>query len=163
MHAYRKHKSVTGHRNRRGYALMLVMVFVVLFTAVLGVAWRRVASALRIEHVCEVRRQCDAGSIQVLAQAMQVLETRLHCDSNGVAWLDVGVSGSPNYQSTYTCRSATTYNVSNNPIVPDYRWYIVTFTPDTNDGWQWSVSVVVAPPTEDFNSSSLPPLPSNPP
>lgn len=76
--------------NRRGYALMLVIVFVVLFTAVLGVAWRRVASALRIEHVCEVRKQCDAGSIQVLAHAMRVLETRMVWDAvNNVANLPV--------------------------------------------------------------------------
>ena len=61
---------------------MLVVVFVVLFTAILGVAWRRVASALRVEHVSEVRKQCDQGSLQVLAEAMKMLETCLRLDTS---------------------------------------------------------------------------------
>jgi hypothetical protein len=144
--------------NRRGYALMLVIVFVVLFTAVLGVAWRRVASALRIEHVSDVRKQCDKGSIQALAQAMRVLETRLHCDNSGVAWLDVSETSTPDYESTYTCK--TSYNVSNDSTAPDYHWFTVAFTRDPSDGTWW-VNVTVAQPNDSL--SGLPTLPSSPP
>ena len=83
MHARREKEAMIRRRsNRRGYALMLVVVFVVLFTAILGVAWRRVASALRVEHVSEVRKQCDQGSLQVLAEAMKMLETCLRVNTS---------------------------------------------------------------------------------
>jgi hypothetical protein len=147
---------------RRGYALVLVMIFVVFFSAVLGVAWRRVSSALRIEHVCELRKQCDAGTIQVLAQAMQVLETRLRSDNTGVASLDVSSTSTPDYRpASYLCKSTQQYTVPDDPVP---RWYIVKFTCESPaDGAKWEVTVSVAPPSEDFNSSSLPPLPSSPP
>ncbi|MEN6405216.1 MAG: hypothetical protein ABFC77_01970 [Thermoguttaceae bacterium] len=67
--------------NRRGYALMLTMIFVVFFGAVLGIAWRQIASALRVEQFGEMRRQCDRGTLQAAAAAMKVLESRLRWDS----------------------------------------------------------------------------------
>ncbi len=83
MHADCKQNPLIRRRSKRpGYALMLVLVFVVLFTAILGVAWRRVASALRVEHLSEVRRQCDQGGLQVLADAMKMLETCLRLDTS---------------------------------------------------------------------------------
>jgi hypothetical protein len=124
--------------------MVLVTVFVLLFGAFLGVAWRRVASALRVEHVCEVRRHCDAGSIQVLAQAMQVLETRLRLASQGV---ELAGSDPVTLNSTYN------YSVQ---YPAGGSWYTVTFTCTRNDGTQWNVSVV-APPA---GSNTYPPLPS---
>jgi hypothetical protein len=140
---------MTKHQsNRRGYALMLVMIFVVLFTAMLGVAWRRVASALRIEHVSEVRNQCDKGSIQILAQAIKLLETRLLWDNgNSVVKLD----GSTNAELSYS------------KITGD-KYYKITFNRTTSgdsNPTEWSVSVVVLTP-EEFASLSLPNLPDPP-
>ncbi len=140
---------------------MLVAVFVVLFSAALGVAWRRVASALRIEHVCELRKQCDAGSILALAKAMQVLETRLRCDNNGVASLDVSSTSTPDYRSSYTCKFGPPFNVPDDPVP---RWCKVTFRCESSDGSKWEAAVVsVAQLNENFTSSSLPQLPSSPP
>jgi hypothetical protein len=130
--------------NRRGYAMVLVTIFVVLFSAFLGVAWRRVASALRVEHLCEVRKQCDAGSIQVLAQAMQVLETRLCQTAKGVTLAGsdpVSLNSPLNYSVQYPAGGS---------------WYTVTFACTSTDGTQWNVSVV-APPS---GSSTYPALPS---
>jgi hypothetical protein len=143
---------------------VLVMTFVVFFSAVLGIAWRRVASALRVEHACELRGRCDAGSIQVLAQAMQVLETRLHCVGSGTSW-DVSTTSSPDCQpvsltTKYQFKSRSTYFLPGDTAP---HWYKITFTPTTSDGSTWKVDVFVAQPNEDFNSSSLAPLPSNPP
>jgi len=131
--------------HRRGYALLLVMVFVVLFTAVLGVAWRRVISALRIEHVSEVRKQCDQGSIQVLAKAMQVLETRL-CRNTPTA---TKLNGSDSSTITYG------YNLPNTT-----RWYTIKFTRESTDtdGTNWAVSVTTANSDPGYLY-----LPSNPP
>jgi hypothetical protein len=131
--------------HRRGYALLLVMVFVVLFTAVLGVAWRRVISALRIEHVSEVRRQCDQGSVQALAKAVEVLETRLRRNTTTTAKLN----GSDSSTITYG------YNLPNTN-----QWYAITFSRENadTDGTKWVVSV-----TSANSDPSLPSLPSNPP
>ena len=131
--------------NRRGYALIMVTVFVVLFGAMLGVAWRRVASALRVEHASELRTQCDGGSLQVLADAMRVLETHLCWDAaNSRALLD----GSPAPEASYW-KSLTQNGIQ--------RWYKITFTrTGTFDGTEWSVSV-----KEDVQGDPL--LPSNPP
>jgi hypothetical protein len=139
---------LTRASNRQGYALVLVLIFVVLFTAILGVAWRRVASALRIEHISEVRKQCDKGSIQVLAQAMKVLETRVSWDaSNGVK-----LDGSAIAEET-----AKDFKKDLNG-----KWYKVTFT-RTNAynsltrSVDWSVSATIA---SESDCSGLPDLPN---
>ena len=135
-----------GPSRRRGYALVLVMIFVVLFTAILGVAWRRIASALRVEHVSEVRRQCDKGTIQVLAQAMKVLETRVSVDSGGVAKLN-GSTDSP--------QSFGKSDGLNN------KYYRITFTrtadynPTTRVA-DWSVSVEIVQPEDVLSLTVLP-------
>jgi len=127
--------------NRRGYALMLVLVFVILFGAVLGVAWRRVASALRVERFSDVRRQCDAGSIRVLAQAMQVLETRLRQPGSGAARIDGWDNSPPPY---YQILNTTAYRID--------------FTREgNNDGTQWSVSVSIVAPGDVDYSNMFPP------
>lgn len=122
--------------NRRGYALMLVVVFVVLFSAILGIAWRRMASALCVEHVSEVRKQCDQGSLQVLADAMKMLETSLRVNTTtGVAALP---ASSP--ANEFQDQLGSTY-------------YIVTFAPYNSDttGRQWTISVKTAT-AEDIGS-----------
>lgn len=63
--------------NRRGYALLMVLMFNVLFLMLLGVAWRRVASVIRVASVRTQQAQCDEGSLRVLANAMRLLETGL--------------------------------------------------------------------------------------
>ena len=147
---------------RRGYALLLVMVFVVLFGAVLGVAWRRVGSALRIEHVSEIRKQCDRGSIQVLAQAMQVLETRLRRNSGtGVAELDVSETSTPDYRNSFSCQSRTQFDISDDPDHPDMRWYVIAFTYESTDAegdQRWSVNI-----SSTKDDPGLPFMPISPP
>ncbi len=142
--------------NRNGYALMLVMVFVVLFGAVLGVAWRRVGSALRIERAAEIRKQSDRGSVQVLAQAMRVLETRLRLNNDGEAELDVSSTTTPDYRTTFTFRSESSYDISDDPDRPNIQWYIIRF--DRQADGQWTVNI-----TSTKTEPSDPVLPSNPP
>ena len=126
---------------RRGYAMMLVMIFVVLFAALLGVAWRRVASTLRVEHSAEVRKQCDQGSLQVMAKAMQTLETRLRWDGSQNK---AGIDG--NYDSPLSF-----YDTLN-----DTGYYKVVFTRESEDGSSWSVSVTVVRPEDIIGLTPLP-------
>jgi type II secretory pathway component PulJ len=133
--------------NRRGYALLLVLIFVVLFTAILGVAWRRVASALRIERASEVRKQCDQGSIQALAQAMQFLETCLRRNSPTTA----RINGDDGSKLSYA------YQSNNLPPPSKTQWYLIDFVRDNPDGSEWSVSVTTS--TDDHGLAHLPSAP----
>jgi hypothetical protein len=119
-------------RRRRGYALVMVIVFVVLFTAVLGVAWRQVASALRVEHFSEVRRQCDDGSLRVMAAAMNTLETGLRWDG-GVAKINGSSNGTVPFKKSLIDAQGNT------------KWYTIVFNRDNNDGTNWTVNVTCVP------------------
>jgi Tfp pilus assembly protein PilX len=68
-------RSVTTRR--RGYALMLVLVFLVLFLMFLGVAYRQVGLLLRVESVRTLRTHRDEAATRALARAMSLLETGL--------------------------------------------------------------------------------------
>jgi hypothetical protein len=59
---------------RRGYALLLVIVFLVLFLAMLGIAWRQVASVLRVETVRATQARRDQGCLLAAVKAMHELE-----------------------------------------------------------------------------------------
>lgn len=123
MHIDRQNSVKRKPSTRRGYALMLVLIFVVLFLALLGVAWRGVASALRIEAVHTIQTQRDEGSVQALAQAIHLLETGLPP------------------ASPYVC--GVTINTSSGP-----RSYTVTFT--LEEGANWSVRSAVRQPNENL-------------
>jgi hypothetical protein len=62
---------------RRGFAMMLVLVFIVLFMAMLGVACRQTASALRIETVRASQIERDEGSMHAVARGLALLESGL--------------------------------------------------------------------------------------
>jgi hypothetical protein len=145
---------------------MLVMLFVVLFGAMLGVAWRRVASALRVEHVLSVRTSSDKGSIQALDRALRVLESRLRRDGAGVPKIDVSddLAGSSPMLQPSPCLCKVQLNVSDDPAQPQWQWHKVVFTRDGDnpDGSSaWSVGVTVARPGEDLGSYRA--MPASPP
>ncbi len=55
--------------------MLLVVMFIVLFTALLGVVFRELAGALRVETLHRLEVQRDTGSIVALAQALALLQT----------------------------------------------------------------------------------------
>jgi hypothetical protein len=67
--------------SRCGYALVVVLLFNVLFLMLLGVAWRRMGSAIRIATASTQQSQHDEGSLRALAAAMKLLETGLPPES----------------------------------------------------------------------------------
>jgi hypothetical protein len=60
--------------NRRGYALLLVVAFTMLFVMLTGVAWRQMSSVVRNFSVRTDRIQRDQGALQALAHALRRLE-----------------------------------------------------------------------------------------
>jgi hypothetical protein len=72
-----KHIRELSRSPRRGYALMMVLVFLVLFLAILGVCYRHIAAMLRVESVNQTRTVYDEDCIAALARAMALLESGL--------------------------------------------------------------------------------------
>jgi hypothetical protein len=62
---------------RGGYALVVVLMFHVMFFMLLGVAFRRTSSVIRLAVAQSQQTKQDQGSLRVLADAMQLLETGL--------------------------------------------------------------------------------------
>ena len=60
---------------RRGYSLMLAMVFNILMLALLGLAYRQLGSTLRIETARVQQIQRDEGPLRAAARALALLET----------------------------------------------------------------------------------------
>ena len=101
---------------RCGYALVVVLLFNVLFLMLLGVAYRQMASAIRIATVRTEQIQRDDGVVCALARAMHMLET-----------------GRPPIGSASTYQCYTT-------IGPGF--FLLTFTPGTDPSLEaWSVTV----------------------
>ncbi len=59
---------------RRGYALVLVIVFCVLFFTLVGVAWQQMSSVVRIFTVRTNQLLRDRGATQALADALHALD-----------------------------------------------------------------------------------------
>jgi hypothetical protein len=62
---------------RRGYAMVLVLVFIATLLCLYSVAYRQVAAALRIEKARVLQRHRDEGRIHALARGLKLLETGL--------------------------------------------------------------------------------------
>ena len=101
---------------RRGYAMMLVLMFIVLFLALLGVVYREVASALRIEslHSLQVRR--DEGSVQAMARALALLDSGLPPANPYVCGVTIDTPGGPEALTvTFTTEDGVTWQVQSSP------------------------------------------------
>lgn len=106
---------------RRGYTLVLVVLFLVLFLGLWGQAARQIGSMIRIEEARAARVRRDAARLQgeaVLAQALAALET-----------------GFPT-TSPYTCAMTA----------PNGSTFAATFVRDPVSTDEWVVS---AEPTTD--------------
>src|SRR5262249_24107872 len=81
--------------NRPGYAILLVVLFILLFLAFLGIAYRQLSAAVRIEtaHVQQIQR--DEGSLHALARGLALLETGVPPASPFVGGVTVPTSTGP--------------------------------------------------------------------
>jgi hypothetical protein len=118
-------------RARGGYALVLTMLFIVLFLCLLGVAWRQTASALRVDSVRAIQAQRDQGEIPAVARALGLME-----------------SGSPP-SSPYVC--GVTINTPSG-----LRQFTVTFTAEGTGGTRYLWSIQAAPTAAGQNPPPMP-------
>ena len=117
-------------RNRRGYAMVLVVLFVVLFLGLWGQAARQIGSMIRIEEARAHRVRRDAARLPIEAALARAL-----------AALELGFPPSP----LYTCGITTS----------DGAAFAATFRQDPERPDEWIVSVE---PTSEGLLPPLPPL-----
>jgi hypothetical protein len=104
---------------RPGYALMLTLVFVVLFLALLGVAYRQMAAALRTESVRSQQVERDEGSVHALARGLTLLETGLPPSTPYVCGVTIQTSTGPrSFTVTFVSEGGTNWSVRSTPTLP---------------------------------------------
>lgn len=113
---------MSGKSNRAGYAMTLVIVFIVLFLSLLSLAYHQTAAALRVESIRDLQRLRDEGSTHAMARALALLET-----------------GEPP-SSPYVC--GVTIDTYTGP-----RPYTLTFTAEAEG--RWSVHAELTQPGDD--------------
>jgi len=103
-------------RCRRGYALALVLVFVLLFLSLLGVAYRHLAASLRVESACVAQAQRDEGAVRAAARAVTLLETGLPPTSPYVGGLTLNTPAGPrSYTITFTAEGGNNWSIQVTP------------------------------------------------
>jgi hypothetical protein len=118
---------------------MIVMLFNVLFLMLLGVAWRQMASAIRMSTVCTERHQRDAGTLRALARALYLLETGRP-----------PVDGANQYKCYVSFAPDKFFKL---------KFTLTPGTPDTADSWHIDVAATTTAPTDSgpLVVDSLPP------
>ena len=113
---------IDGRRNkspRRGYAMVLVLVFLALMLSLHAVVVRNLGAGLRIEKVRVLQQQRDEGSMEALARAVSLLETGLPPTDPYVCETIVSMSGGDRaFTVTYTTELDASVTISVAPTVP---------------------------------------------
>ena len=103
---------MTRRPARRGYAMVIVLVFIVLFFSLWSVAYRQTAAALRAESVQSNRVRRDEGTTQALARGLALLETGVPPSNPYVRGVTVNTStGSRRFTVTFTTAGTNTWSV----------------------------------------------------
>jgi hypothetical protein len=105
---------------RRAYAMILVVLFLVLFSAVLGVACCELAAVIRTVSLQAVQSDRDEGSLQAAALAVALLETGVPPTSPYVCVATIDTPTGPRpVRVTWTIGTGTTWSVCAAPAAPD--------------------------------------------
>jgi len=108
---------------RCGYAIVVVLMFNVLFLLLVGVAWRQMGSVLRIATAQTEHKQTDKGIVRAEARALRMLET-----------------GRPPIGASADYKCCTAFKLNSTDSVDQY--YLLTFTPITGtDVESWAIKV----------------------
>jgi hypothetical protein len=106
-------------RTRHGYAMTLVLIFIVLFLALLGVVYRELAGTLRIESLHSLEVQRDTGSVHALARGLALLESGLPPTNPYACGVTIETPGGPlAFTVTFTTQDGVTWQVCSAPTAP---------------------------------------------
>jgi hypothetical protein len=97
---------------RRGYAILLVLVFVLLFLSLLGVVYRQATAALLIETAHAQQVQRDEVSVHAVARGVKLLETGLPPSNPYVCGGTIPTSTGPrSFTVTFTSLGGTNWSI----------------------------------------------------
>ena len=102
--------------DRAGYAMLLVLAFLVLFFSLLAMAYSQLASSLRAETVRAQQTQRDEGSVHALARGLALLETGYPPSSPYACGVTMTTStGAHPFTVTFTLEAGGTWSVQSAP------------------------------------------------
>jgi hypothetical protein len=105
--------------SRAGYALTLVLVFLVLFLSLAGLAYQQTGAVVRAEAVHAQQIQRDEGSIHALARGLALLETGFPPSNPYSCIVRITTStGTFNYTVSFSSSGNNTWTVSSAPTTP---------------------------------------------
>jgi hypothetical protein len=104
------------HRERAGYAMLLVLLFLVLMFSLMAFAYGQLGAALRLETARAQQMQRDEGSIQALGKGLALLETGLPPTDPYVCGVAVNTStGSSSFTVTFRSEGGNHWSVHSAP------------------------------------------------
>ena len=104
---------------RGGYAVIMVLVFIVLLLSLVGVAQRNLAATLRSVVARAAQIQGDEGVVTAAARALALLETGLPPGSPYTCGVSVSTSaGLQNMTVVFTLEEGTTWQIVAAPAQP---------------------------------------------
>jgi hypothetical protein len=105
---------------RPGYAMMLVLVFLMLFLSLLSLAYRQMGAALRAEAARARQARRDEGSIQALARGLALLETGFPASDPYVCAVIINTSaGANSFTVTFASEGGNNWSVHSAPTAPN--------------------------------------------
>jgi hypothetical protein len=103
---------------RPGYAMLLVLVFLIMMTSLLALAYGELASVLHIEMVRTQQIQRDSGSTQAVASALALLETGFPPTSPYTCDVTINTStGASSFTVIFTSQGGNIWSVNSAPSV----------------------------------------------
>ena len=105
-----------ARKRRFGYAMMLVLVFLVLFLALWSLAYQQMAAALRADTARALQIRRDEGSIPALARGLALLETGYPPSNPYICGVIINTSAGPrSFTVTFASAGDSIWSVQSTP------------------------------------------------
>jgi hypothetical protein len=102
--------------NRAGYAMLLVLAFLVVFFSLLAMTYSQLASSLRVEAVRAKQLQREEGSLHALARGLALLETGYPSTDPYVCGVTIDTStGSHSFTVTFASEGGGAWSLHSAP------------------------------------------------
>lgn len=111
---------------RKGYSLTVVLVFLILLFALWSAVYRSSSSLLRIETNRVLQQQRDQGTMNALAQALQLLQYSTPSDPSNPTRTQFTYGVNLTVPSTTGSCTTASYTVQFSPLPAQgpYRWQV---------------------------------------
>jgi hypothetical protein len=107
---------MTNKQDRAGYAMLLVLAFIVFFFSLLAIGSGQLSSLLRSQTVQKQRTHCDEGSTTAVARGLALLETGYPATSPYVCGVTLTTSdGDFQFTVTFTYLGSNKWTVNARP------------------------------------------------